>query len=479
MKKITLYPYQENALKKLGTSGEQVLSICPGGGKTFTAIEYINRNPQFKSVLILTHGTNVLKSQWIDELNKLDIPHSVQINSKEKITVLLPHSVIKKDIVKYDLIIVDEAHEFFFASMVQTIIQKSNPSCVLLLTGTPSKFIKDGFKPVIVSGVEVYQAGKLTDTYFGVVKSSYKLKLDDFNNDGETTGNLTTQQTLKSLESLVKEMLIRLKTAEYLKESPNTLNSLKTIKLNKFQQVFGKLNKTMIATKNIEQAKALHTCLINNKVNAVISTEEDRDNEQVKLFQDNPQINVLVVVRKGILGFNMTDLVNVVDFTMSRNIDRIYQLYARVLRTHDKYDKKFFFRMCSALNPEVDSLYLQAAMCLNSHDFISKYNGKNLEQLEIITPIENKPKKAKVSRTTTDKNAPKPIKMNKIMIEEILNLELLSELTINSSSEHWKEFGYMKFGKVISKLTGKIFRQEIDWTSLQTAWDTGVEKGLI
>jgi superfamily II DNA or RNA helicase len=81
---IILRNYQEKAISQLGHTGIQVLSICPGGGKTYTAIEYINRS-KFKRVLILAHGTNVLKSQWEEELTSLGIEHSTDLNSNTNI----------------------------------------------------------------------------------------------------------------------------------------------------------------------------------------------------------------------------------------------------------------------------------------------------------------------------------------------------------------------------------------------------------
>lgn len=460
---ISLRTYQENALSKLGTTGEQVLSICPGGGKTFTAIEYINRNFKDKRTLILAHGTNVLKNQWYEELKKLQIEFSTDVESNSNIVLSIPQAIKGRGKNKFDLIIVDEAHEFYFAEMVKTIIQRFNPSCCLLLTGTPSKFIKNGFTPVIVSGVEVYSEGYLTDTYFGVVKSSYKLKLDDFTEDGETNESFkfNVVETKQSLKSLVKEMLKRLKATDFLKSHPNVNNALNMVKLNDFQKAFDSLDKTMIAARNIAQAKFIAETLLENGVPAVISTEEDNKNTEIHKFLNDKEVKVLVVVRKGILGFNMPELVNVVDFTMSRNIDRIYQLYARVLRKHPGLKKKFFFRLCSALNPSVDTYYLQAAMCLNNPDFICKYNGKNLKLMEVLVrKSKNKQSKTDVKINKNRKNT-KNVPIDEIMADQILSLELLQELRVNSDSKYWKEFGYMQFGKVIEKLTGKVFHREI------------------
>lgn len=492
---ITLRKYQEKALKQLKTKGTQVLSICPGGGKTFTALEFTNRNPQFKKILILAHGTTALKTQWANELTKLGLDFSTDIDSKSKFIVAIPHTFTNRTVPQFDLVIVDEAHEFYFAEkMVKTILDKTRHKCLLLLTGTPSKFIRKKIEPIIIiSGVEVYSSKDkkgdkyLADTYFGVVTSTYKLKLDQFDEDGAVKKGkivLTEGETKRSLDALVKEMIVRLKSTKVFGSSPNVIHTLKRVKLNRFQEAFSAFGKTLIAAENIAQARVLHKSLKANGVNAVISeSESDVHSKEMEKFKKEKEIQVLLVVRRGILGFDMPTLANVVDFTMSRNIDRIYQLYARVLRTHPDVKHKFFFRMCSALNPAVDSYFLQAAMCLNNPDFISKYDGKNLKQLDIIV-------KKKINKRVLDGKRDKKgesidgrkIFIDPIMADEILSLELMSDMAINSNSKYWKEFGYMKFGEVMEKLTGKVFNREVINMTVKIMnriLETGIIDGMI
>ena len=60
--------------------------------------------------------------------------------------------------------------------------------------------------------------------------------------------------------------------------------------------------------------------------------EELRPVKDVRIFDITP-LGSIIVVGRGILGFNFEQLVNVVDMTGSQNIDRIFQLMARVVRT--------------------------------------------------------------------------------------------------------------------------------------------------
>lgn len=483
---IKLRSYQEQALSEIPNTGVNVLSICPGGGKTFTAIQYA-LNGNFKRILILAHATNVIKQQWGTVFTELDLSFSDDVQSSERFIISIPQALNKKALKHFDLVIVDEAHEYFLAPSVKAILLKTNPNSTLLLTGTPSKLIKAGYNPVIISGVDVYNEGKnpvktlpnkyLSNTFFGLVKSSYDIKMDEFDGAGDTSHKFNKKTTDASMNALVKEMLIRLKTHILIKQSPDAINVIKRVTFaNKMQTAFTALGKTLIAARNIKQADMIMQHLQKNNVKALSSNcDSDTDSENIRAFQENQDIKVLVVVRRGILGFNMPELINVVDFTMSRNIDRIYQLYARVLRTHGN-SSKFYFRMCSALNPDVDSYFLQAAMCLNNHNFISKYNGKNLNTLPIIVPKMPENRQTPNSKKHTGKRT-EIVSVDAIMAEQILGLELLSELTINSNSKYWKEFASMSFGSVIEKLTGKDF--DINYDSIDSLHDSLDAKGLL
>jgi superfamily II DNA or RNA helicase len=476
---IVVRSYQEKALELLGVSGEEVLSICPGGGKTFTAIAYANKYKHlFKKVLVLAHATNVLKSQWEDVFKALETEYSTDVNSGARFILTIPQALTKKQKQKFDLLIVDEAHEFYFAAMVQDIKKQINPKCTLLLTGTPSKFIKADFKPVIVSGCEIFNdpQGKeyLSNTYFGMVKSNYKLDINDFDGDGETVNyKFTNKDTQASLESLVEEMINRLSNNDIFKKSPNIAHTLNHLKLNRFQKAFGGFGKTLIAARNIAHAKILKDALDKKGINVLLS-ESDSDvySENIELFKKDDKVQVLVVVKRGILGFDMARLINVVDFSMCRNIDRIYQLYARVLRVHPDGKNKFFFKICSGINPQIDSIYFQAALCLNNPSFISKYNGKNLKSLPILTRKTNKkPKK------NGKPGSPGSKSIDGDMFDQVIDLKLMSELVINSDSELWKEFEYTTVNAAISRLTGVNF--DINYSNIDTFFNSLKERGAV
>lgn len=360
--------------QELKRQSRSVLAICPGGGKTVASLYEISEALKCdKRILILSHGTNVLKNQWAEELTKANIQFSMNPKSRESVVLSLPQSmaaILKMDILNFDLVVIDEAHEFYFASMVQEILKKLKFGAKqLLLTGTPSPFVAAGITPVVVSAVQAFDEGLLADTYFGLVKGGYKLTENDYTDENEVKSKFVEKRkdVFSTLDKTFKALIKRLA-----------------------QNGKGKsLPKTMIAARNIKQAGYIQSWMKTNGHRSILSTSKnDKDSTAIDSFKKDPSITFLIVVRRGILGFNMPDLVNVVDYTGSRNINRIYQLYARVLRLHPGSIQKSFFKICSSAEYSLDSIYMRAALCLCDADFIRTFNGKNLSGM--IAPLTKK-----------------------------------------------------------------------------------------
>jgi len=386
---MTLRPYQSRIIEELeqrlqNEEKEIVISSCPSSGKTLIAKEFMKNNSN-KTFLVLTHGTNVLKNQWKKELEDDFKETEFSDDFTKRITFGLPQSFHKKDIKKVDYLIVDEAHEFVLTKedgMFKTIKKKANPSSIIYLTGTPSKFIAKGYKPIIVPGIELINDGYISDLYFGMVASKAHLTEDDFNHNEDLTEKGTkkfTEATEDNLNRLVDAIIKRLSAPG--KNFPELNRKLDWV------PVFTKLHKTMIACQSVNQAEKVHAYFTQKNVKSELSHHKnDYDSDNIQKFIDNPDIKVLVVVDRGTLGFNMQNLVNVVDLTGSRNIDRIYQLYARVMRKSDEYPNKYFFKFASYELTQMGMMqfYMEAALMLLFPDFISKYNGKNLNGQHIV-----------------------------------------------------------------------------------------------
>ena len=91
----------------------------------------------------------------------------------------------------------------------------------------------------------------------------------------------------------------------------------------------------MIVCRRRHQAKQVQDYLTNKNITAALSISKTDDlSEEIENFKEDINCKVLIVVGRGILGFNYPELVNVIDMTCSQNINRIFQLMARVLQLY-------------------------------------------------------------------------------------------------------------------------------------------------
>lgn len=395
---IVLRDYQAVALDKINkvltTKNDVVLAASPSSGKTIMALKFIQNTTG--KVLILTHGQNQLKDMWAAEIDK-----HLSKEDKKRVIYGLPQSLKNKDIPKVNFVIVDEAHEFTFASMVKAILEKNKHAKRLYLTGTPSPFIEKGYDVVVVPAMELIQKGFISDLYVALFSTTAKIRNTDRNELDDVTekGAKKLEATVnKDLDNLLEAMTRRLKAQGFIKKRPLVARAM-----TKWDITTGILEKTMIACTSIKQAAKVEAYFKSKKIGVVSSNSvNDPDSENIKRFQEDKSIKVLVVVDRAILGFNMPDLVNVVDMTCSLNINRIYQLYARVMRKNDKHPNKYFFKLNSRDESEITKFFMTAALCLTREDFISKYNGKNLSSFSIPV-MKVKRKKEKREKTNGKK----------------------------------------------------------------------------
>lgn len=392
---LELRDYQIPATEYIMSKDRSVLAVCPNGGKTeisiFVITKYLEINPNAK-VLVLTHSTNVLLDNFLHRLESLDLPflYSDDFNHNTHVHVCLPHreNHIKG---KYDFVIVDEAHENYLAPRVQRILEKVKPSKQLLLTGTPSKFIKE-------SGYDIYAiaANEISDEWFS--KLSIELVASDYNWKGYYTRQLEVQgsyqfkldNTRTTLENVMVSIINRFKNGLTAEEfnNPNFLTKVKT-----WAFAYKKIGKTMIVCRAIEQAEMVHQILLENNVNSAIShsmnDEDDSDANVIDNFK-NDKFDVLVVVNRARLGYNDPNLMNLIDVSGTHNPDIIYQMFCRVLRgTPDT--QKYYLKLTSKdlIDMATTHIYTCIALMLTDKNFLLCYNGTNINNSTI--PIIKKP----------------------------------------------------------------------------------------
>lgn len=321
-----------------------VLAACPSAGKT--TISHILLNKYFAQrpsarVIVLTEGQNTLKNQYLEELKNAHTPINFTyggFDSDAQVRVGLPQSINQLDWTEVNLIIIDEAHNFFSADMVQSIIKKLNPPHIMLMTGSPTKFNLHNKQEKTQYGIHYISAEELQD--MGVFSAANMDVVRVFDK--------------KDVETVVNRAI---ETAKAKKDD---------------------ISKIMVACPTIPYAIRVSMQLKKLGYTVALSTSNnDPEDQEIKNFKAG-KANALVVVGKGILGFNDSNITALFDFKSSDNLDTSYQLFARVLRVHSKRITKTYYRIADKdFNKQV--LTLHKMLGLMKRDIFKGFTGKNLK----------------------------------------------------------------------------------------------------
>jgi hypothetical protein len=138
------------------------------------------------------------------------------------------------------------------------------------------------------------------------------------------------------------------------------------------------LSKIMVACPSIAYATLASVELQKLGYTVALSTSQnDQDDKEIANFKSG-KANALIVVGKGILGFNDSNITALFDFKSSSNLDASYQLFARVLRKHPKSVVKSYYRIADKdFNKQV--LTLHKMLGLMKTDIFKGFTGKNLK----------------------------------------------------------------------------------------------------
>jgi len=345
----TNYQYQQtatNEIMKQMLSNRYIASVlaaCPGSGKTtisqMVINAYIAKFPMAK-VVVLTEGQKTLKNQYLEELNTAHIKINFSygdFSTGAQVQVGLPQSIGQLQ-GGFDLLVIDEAQNFYFAPMVQEIIKKYNPKHTLLMTGSPTKFNEHNSTQRTQYGMHYISAEQL--------------------------------QAMGVFSSVVMDV-VRVTNK---KDAKTTVAAA----LYQAKQRGDNLSKIMVACPSIDYALQTAIILEQSGYTVAVSTSEtDKDDSQIASFKSG-QANALVVVDKGVLGFNDSKITALFDFKSSSNLDSSYQLFARVLRKHPQGVKKSYYRVSdSDFNKQV--LELHKMRSLMQTDIFKGFTGKNLK----------------------------------------------------------------------------------------------------
>lgn len=405
---------------------EILLAACPGAGKTEIALSILSRylKPGM-TALVLAHGTVVLKTQFEKRLAK-DYPELVG-----RVRIAIPH---ERRSIKghYDLLVVDEAHEFYEVEkgMVDEIKKKTTPKSTLLLTGSPSVFIGRAKNPLVPHAYSLEDmnrdgVGKWNaDLMIELATSKYNIKEEDYARSGEVSESVkyTQKQTDATLDSIVQCLVNRLRV------EPKKLSWMESLEaelagaIPTGQQLFTAMNKTIIACPRQVVADQVGKALSKMNISCIIShSENDPENLNIDRFKAG-EANVLVVVGRGLLGFDMDTLINFIDMTGSKNPNRIFQMECRVVRTPQDGSaplRKLFLKVMPDIYSDVKMrFYMSGVLMLAQTEFFSTWNGKNFMHLETpaVGPRQRHGAKEPSDKDSASDNRPEPVLQAGMMV---------------------------------------------------------------
>ena len=403
--------WQMNALvdEKILNEDKVVLAAGTSSGKTFYTIMLLNlfymdkANKNKKTIIIPSAQTN-LRSNFEDSIIDFnpDFKYVVcktcdelrdAVDSDAQVIVCLPQTIsMCIDILpQVEKLIVDEAHVWYYAKTVKTIIKKTQPKQQLLLTGTPSIFILKGkFHMHFVPVMDLYDEGRIADTEVHVVSSYYDFKEKDYNANDNLTLTAKAKARLANEASFKKVILGMMKKLKNPIKSLKNVNRLTNDVAGKF---FKHLDKTIIWANSIKQANKFAEVLrtfdgLENGV-LVSHSKNDDDSSLMDKFKEDNDIRVLVSVNRGRMGWSYTELYNAIDFTMTRNLNSILQMMARLFRVSkvDPKKRKYFYKVSNAKDAGYYTVIMKGALLLLDREWYSKFNGRNFNDMRIPVTV--------------------------------------------------------------------------------------------
>jgi superfamily II DNA or RNA helicase len=357
-----LRPYQvpivdQVMAKILAGDPEVVLGACPGFGKTEVALEIIGRliaSGWATRALVLAHGTTVLRTNFQERLvaRRPDLAPLVSVK--------IPHQ--EKAIEgQYDLVVVDEAHEFYGVEggTVERIIKRVAPRCRFVITGSPSGFIRRGITPVLFALLDLYREGHAANVRTVLVKSAYRVGRDQWTDDGEVS-------------------------AEACRVESDT-----AVTMARIQGALPSLGKkpTIIAARDTVMANQIARWLRGSgRGRVLVSHQREKDiGANIDAFKAGGA-ETLVVVRRATLGFDMPGLKNLVDLTGSRNPDRVFQMKCRVVRKPASGPcprKTFVKAMPASMYGRPLRFFMTGVRQLAEREFFGSWDGGSLWKMKV------------------------------------------------------------------------------------------------
>ena len=333
-------------------SSRIVLASATGSGKTEMAIMLIDSFVRLNlgKVLVIAHHTNIIKNNFCDRLRDVNPDFSWSDDSiGVDCFVVIRQNIINLDLSQFSLVIIDEAHQNYFADTIQSRIDYIKHQ--VLLTATPSKFVADGsFDILAVARLDIpnqYYA-RLN---FQIINADNKLEKSDFTADGVVKS--TFDFTIKEAKSAVDSVMT------YIADG-----------------------KKLFICRDIKQANITAKYLTSLGIDSFVSdSKSDADGKIADSFKRG-DIQSLVVVDRMRLGYSDNTLYYTIDLTFTHNADTIHQMMSRSNRGV-QIQNKFFIKVTNDRLNTLTRVIVSASIALMKRENLLAYNGKNFKGVQI------------------------------------------------------------------------------------------------
>jgi hypothetical protein len=408
-------------------------------------------------VLILPHGQTLLRLQYYSVINSCLPLENIFLlkgtqNEQEdildkKIVISLPQTLFykKKGVIgEFGLVVVDEAHNFYLveAGMVKNVLSQINPPRELLLTGSPSKFIaenkrlnKKEYEIITFPSSQLIQNNVIIDPKIILLKTEeYKFNIKDyFSRDEIRRRRIDTKLTKNVIIEVIR----------YLSMYDQKVSSTSLSK----GRPFGIIRKMMIVAIDEQHALEIYEILREIGLSVLLSTySSDQDSSKIDAFKTEENIQALVVVQRGILGFNFPELQCVVDISLSLNPDRIFQMINRVVRI-SKNKNKLFLKVMPEDLISIAEVSLSCASALCTKQVYENYSG-NYKKLFVPIFTEKTSAERKMLKKTDVVQLPN--------ITYIPSFSVMTKIYDENKTENVSGYSWTTFEETRQKLTNQI-----------------------
>jgi superfamily II DNA or RNA helicase len=476
--------YGSTILDKIYPEKPHVIAAATSFGKTYLIaakfelyykLGIIKPN---EKVLILASYQTILRDNFANQFeqfgvtsftyaiveNKNDLENAIK--DKIQVIITIPQTIEKhaNKIKKVKWLVVDEAHNWYFAPTIDNIISVIKPKYRLLLTGTPFKFNlrKDEFIIDYVSVKELYDSKLISDVQLKVLHSSVELHQLDY---VKILGHLKESKKIvkgdlvDSLNQVIKQLI---KILGLVNKNWDNINNIS----KNYISVFNKMEKSIIYTNGKHECDCIYEFLKLNKVSALKSHSSDGQDavETFRLFKEDNSIKVLIVVNRGKEGFNFPELYNIIDFSYTQDFATTMQMIGRLLRLSENKIQKVFYKVA----PKNTSLYFMDWMNyliqLFDNEWYERYTGRNAREIRVPNPLLSS--NQTTERTPRERTETTPtFNPRNLNDTGMLSLKFMDDNKWFKSSDYLSVVGSTSLGEIISKFTGKSYQNM--WTDTE------------